>query len=187
MGTKRVPTLPVGASLKHAQQLCRCGCQVSTALAKTSDRRVGRIAGEPLRYIRGHHRKKPNRYIAASTGYRTKCWIWQLAKNADGYGCSSGTQGRIRLAHREYYERLKGPIPINRQLDHLCRVRACVNPDHLEPVTSAENCRRGRGTKLTPSDVREIRTSSERQRALADQYGVTQGHVSRIKSGQTWR
>ncbi|MEU7240240.1 HNH endonuclease signature motif containing protein [Streptomyces sparsogenes] len=48
------------------------------------------------------------------------------------------------MAHRFAYETLVGPIPEHLQLDHLCRVRHCVNPDHLEPVSSRENTRRGR-------------------------------------------
>jgi hypothetical protein len=52
-------------------------------------------------------------------------------------------QGRVHRAHRIAYELLKGPIPVNRELDHLCRVHACVNPEHLEPVTSWTNTLRG--------------------------------------------
>lgn len=50
---------------------------------------------------------------------------------------------RQRRAHRLYYELEKGPIPLGLTLDHLCRVRCCVNPEHLEPVTSVENVMRG--------------------------------------------
>ena len=80
-----------------------------------------------------------------------------------------------------------GPVPEGMQLDHLCRVPGCVNPDHLEPVSAAENVRRGRGTKLTFKKVAEIRLSSETQRVLARRYGVTQGQISRIRTGQSWR
>lgn len=76
------------------------------------------------------------------------CWLWTATKVSDGYGqfllTVDGVQ-RGRPAHRHAYELLVGPIPDGHQLDHLCRVRACVNPDHLEPVTQRENVLRGEG------------------------------------------
>lgn len=56
--------------------------------------------------------------------------------------------GKPRRAHRVAYELLVGPIPEGLVLDHLCRVRHCVNPDHLEPVTKRENERRGKCGEL---------------------------------------
>ena len=90
-------------------------------------------------------------------------------------------------AHRALYENVNGPVPYGLQLDHLCRVPSCVNPDHLEPVTPAENCRRGVRTKLTPTEVSEIRASSDTQRIIGRRFGISQGHVSRIRSNKTWR
>ena len=70
------------------------------------------------------------------------CWVWTGSINRDGYGTLGAGPGESRLAHRRVYEALIGPIPDRLELDHLCRVRHCVNPDHLEPVTHAENMRR---------------------------------------------
>lgn len=75
-------------------------------------------------------------------GHGTPCWIWTAALNAKGYGCIRVNR-RTRLAHRIAYELLVSPIPEGMQLDHLCRIPACVNPDHLEPVTRQENLDRG--------------------------------------------
>ena len=72
------------------------------------------------------------------------CWIWTGRKNDKGYGILFW-EGATRLAHRVAYELLAGPITEGLEPDHLCRVRSCVNPDHLELVTHRENCRRGVG------------------------------------------
>jgi len=74
------------------------------------------------------------------------CWLWTGAIDRGGYG---RTAPKNRVAHRISFEWERGPIPSGLQLDHLCRVRNCVNPDHLEPVTSRENSRRGIGSKPT--------------------------------------
>ena len=72
------------------------------------------------------------------------CWLWTAATKGGGYG-SFFFNGKHAYAHRVSYSFSKGEIPSNLQLDHLCRVRRCVNPDHLEAVTQKENLLRGTG------------------------------------------
>lgn len=73
----------------------------------------------------------------------TGCWLWtHLSRYRDGYG-QIRFKGTKHKAHRLSYETFVGPIPDGLVLDHLCRVRHCINPAHLEPVTQAENLRRG--------------------------------------------
>jgi hypothetical protein len=70
------------------------------------------------------------------------CWLWQGFLNAHGYGRTKW-QGRNQLVHRIVYELMEAPVPDGLSIDHLCRVRHCVNPGHLEVVTSRENTLRG--------------------------------------------
>src|SRR4051812_43080020 len=87
------------------------------------------------------------------------CWLWNLSCNRDGYGRASGG----RDAYVVSYTIFVGPVPDGLELDHLCRVRRCVNWEHLEPVTHRVNCLRGAG----------IDTGGKRQRAKTH---CPQGH-----------
>ncbi len=70
------------------------------------------------------------------------CWLWLGSVHGNGYGVLK-LRGHAHLAHRLSYETHVGPIPQGLDLDHLCRVRCCVNPRHLEPVSRRVNVSRG--------------------------------------------
>lgn len=76
------------------------------------------------------------------------CWQWTDAPSAAGYGYFGygGRNGTKVPAHRIAYELAVGPIPLGKQIDHLCRNRRCVNPAHLEAVTQRQNLLRGLGS-----------------------------------------
>ena len=72
---------------------------------------------------------------------QTGCWNWTGAISAGSYG-SIYYEGRMQKAHRVIWRLERGEIPDGLQIDHLCRNRRCINPDHLEVVTQSENLRR---------------------------------------------
>lgn len=97
------------------------------------------------------HRWKVSRYtplvvrLAAPIDYPGNdddCWIWRGTVDRFGYG-QVGVGNVHKKVHRVVYELLVGPIPPDLELDHLCRVCACCNPRHLEPVTHRVNLLRG--------------------------------------------
>lgn len=103
----------------------------------------------------------PERFWA-KVAVTPSCWLWVAYRDPNGYGRVAMGDGP-RLAHRVAYEALVGAVPDGLDLDHLCRVRNCVNPDHLEPVSHAENMRRGefaqrdhcaRGHEYTPENTK---------------------------------
>lgn len=86
----------------------------------------------------------PQRFLAKVQDGEPGCWEWAGSRDRDGYGRFK-LDGRPQMAHRVAFELWRGEIPDGLQIDHLCRNPGCVNPNHLEVVTSRENTLRGEG------------------------------------------
>ncbi|WP_402465721.1 HNH endonuclease signature motif containing protein [Isoptericola aurantiacus] len=128
---------------------CACGCGVKVA----------------KKFKKGHGRRRPvGARMAEMLVQSGDCIEWTGATSANGYGRIGIGGSRTAQVHRVAYEAARGPIPAGLHIDHLCRNRRCVNPDHLEPVTQSENNRRanalrwhGRGT-TDPGDQHVLMT-----------------------------
>lgn len=136
--TRCKETKPLAAFGRHAGRKTGINerCRQCNALANPRH-----PAGKPYAPHPHYGLPHPARFWAKVEKTAT-CWLWVASKNQYGYG-SYRLNGRGYLAHRMAYELLRGPIPDGYDLDHLCRIHACVNPDHLEVVTRRENTARG--------------------------------------------
>lgn len=132
--------------------LCACGCGTT--------KRAVDASGRTSRFIRGHARTvgwtKAQLYSGLTANQRelvlprfesshirtNTCWQWQRSLKGEGYGGMSAGGVKL-LAHQWSYLLFVGPITPDLEIDHLCRNRGCVNPAHLELVTTGENVRRG--------------------------------------------
>src|SRR6516165_2723134 len=117
---------------------CHCGCGQKTQIATKTNTAQYQRKGHPNRYLASHSAPKHPDYLEENRGYETPCWIWQGAHDWDGYGLVNRPAHRGN-AHILYYKLHVAPVPRGLEIDHLCRVRDCVNPAHLQPKTHREN------------------------------------------------
>ena len=133
--------------------------------------RITNIATDPRRY-----RVRP------STG----CWIWRGATFRSGHAVVK-VCGKSILAYRAFYEFYKGPIPLGTELHHTCWEPACVNPDHVVPLTRRQHaCAHAKLDFHKAREIRRLYADGWTQQAIADVYGVDQTTVSSVIRNVTW-
>ena len=132
-----------------------------------------------------------NRY---AVNLESGCWDWCGEIMNSGYG-RLWADGARHLAHRYFFEQNAGPIPAGHEIDHTCSNKRCVNPKHLDAVTTTENRRRAGVIKgLSPDQIEEmkrLRASGMQLKDIAGRYGVTEQNVHYHVSGKpvvsNWR
>lgn len=163
---------------------CECGCGQP---AGVYDAPYTPRHGKPKRFIHGHNawNRDPDRHLRnIEKDPETGCWLWKGGFGGWGYGLLAW-EGGHQYAHRWFYERQYGPVPESFEVDHLCRNRGCVNPEHLDAVPHEINIRRRPGGKLSEADIAELRDrfaewrGSARAfgRAMAAEFGAAPGTI----------
>lgn len=139
----------------------------------------------------GHYTGQTTKPLV-EVGSATDCWQWLGGYNKKtGYG-KKQLSGRTLLAHRWIWETLFGPIPVDMVVNHKCGNKKCINPTHLEIVSQAENCRHGKGTKLTKFQAKVIKRLKPYKRVgithrLAHRYNVSTQLIHDIWNGRAWK
>lgn len=103
----------------------------------------------------------------------TDCWQWLGYTRPNGYGLTKDQQGKTVYSHREFYRLFIGEIPSGLTIDHLCKNKNCVNPDHMEPVTLRENILRSDG----------VTARKARQTHCKNGHAFTPGNIYRRRNG----
>lgn len=198
-------------------KLCECGCGEPTRIARVTNAKMGHVAGQHVRFTRGHKPLIPIEtrfWLKVDRRGPDECWPWKGGHNDRGYGTlgrGRGADGHI-YAHRLSYEMHHGPLPRDLQVCHHCDNPPCVNPAHLFLGTQIQNMadctakgrqatgaakanpgeRNGRAL-LTREQVRAIRSSYVKRsrifgsRQLAKQFGVSDGQIRAVAGGKAWK
>lgn len=172
-------TNPAGSAT--CRECKRASQRIAKARARAEHDLARSVLVEPDATIPARRRAKPHGGLFglpvsfwANFSERGGCWEWTRAR-WNGYGKTDVT-GRTRRVYQVTWEAIIGPVPDGLELDHLCRNRACANPDHLEPVTHAENMGRAANLEREPA-------------ATAGAWGnplCPAGHVKDRRNSQGW-
>lgn len=162
---------------------CKCGCGQKTKLSPLTRPKHGWVKGQPLFYIKGHSNKiSGKRYKVDDNG----CWIWQGPIAESGYGMASTT-----WAHRHVWQQHNGEIPSGVQLHHICEVKSCVNPSHLELLTVADHRMKHGGVPslrtFSEEAVRAIRRSRLSCEKLGQVFKASNSTIHLIRTRKTYK
>ena len=183
--------------------LCRLASRLCTIMHMPNPRPCGRcgeirhirargLCGSCYNRIAKHNEDSPPKVNRSAEEWLTSmprpkgaCWPWPGTRHSHGYGVAR-VDGVRTQAHRFVYEQLVAPIPSTMTIDHLCRNKSCVNPDHLELVTRAENLRRAVAER-TPQKRRLPRCAHGDQDVYVDPSGKRVCRICRRERTRLWR
>lgn len=171
--------------------ICECGCGETTLVATRTRSHLGQVKGQPLRFVNGHNARKRTDWTEVPGPLSTPCWLWNGTVNGEGYGVLRVNYKQLK-AHRWVWERMCGTLPGDGLVpDHLCRQRSCVNPGHIDWVSSATNRRRGAGVSITGYQALSARlmvaTTTMTRRDVAETAGITRGNLYNVIERVSWR
>jgi len=177
-----------GVGVAFGECFCMCGSKTKIIACSNLPDRL--VKGLPYRYVKGHGHKTrvlgSARYEEKDTGYSTKCWIWLMTADKEGYGRIS-LNGKSVAAHRHFFEERYGSISRGLELHHKCEQSLCVNPDHTEALTSIEHRNRhGRSTVSVDDIIKtfELRSLGVTWKSISLAVGIKDDTLESIYSGR---